>query len=229
MKAFLLTKEHIGGDIVVTKDTQFIFAPAFVEVLDKPASLTFIFKTPAISAELLGFFSLNDLISRLNIKVVHEANDSSFHQNFYVLVNQAVNFFLEDYIAVLPEANNVESALKVKGLFSVGDNTDFSLGTKANLPEEKKIPRNAAREAAFLDDSKFEVHPFLDINNDTSNVVHSVSMGNLQQTSLFYIKSRGFSEEEAKDLLINGFKQDFLNKIKNLDLVKKFEEGGLNV
>ncbi len=57
--------------------------------------------------------------------------------------------------------------------------------------------------------------PNLEIFTDEIEAKHGACTSNIDEEELFYLKTRGFSEKEAKELLLFGFCKDILHKIKN--------------
>ena len=55
--------------------------------------------------------------------------------------------------------------------------------------------------------------PALEIEENEVEAGHAASVGRLEDDQLFYLMSRGLSEEQAKKLLIDGFIQDIFDKI----------------
>jgi len=47
--------------------------------------------------------------------------------------------------------------------------------------------------------------PSIEVKNNTSTVEHEASTSKLSEDQMFYLKSRGFDEEQAISLLVNGF------------------------
>lgn len=50
-----------------------------------------------------------------------------------------------------------------------------------------------------------ETIPDIRVKNSSANVAHEASVGNINPHTLFYLMSRGLSEEQAKTLLVRGF------------------------
>ncbi len=59
-----------------------------------------------------------------------------------------------------------------------------------------------------------ESKPFLEILANDVFCTHGSTTGKLNDEQLFYVKSRGLSDEEAKNLLVEGFVQEVVDKIK---------------
>ena len=68
--------------------------------------------------------------------------------------------------------------------------------------------------AILLDEtSEFNAKPELEIYADDVKCSHGSASGSLDDNSIFYLMSRGLNYKEAKELLINGFLLDVVEKI----------------
>ncbi len=68
--------------------------------------------------------------------------------------------------------------------------------------------------AILLDDtSEFNAKPELEIYADDVKCSHGSASGSLNENSIFYLMSRGLSYKQSKELLINGFLLDVVEKI----------------
>ena len=62
-------------------------------------------------------------------------------------------------------------------------------------------------------DSEFNAKPELEIYADDVKCSHGSASGSLNEDSIFYLMSRGLSYNQARELLINGFLLDVVEKI----------------
>lgn len=62
-------------------------------------------------------------------------------------------------------------------------------------------------------ESKSETYPVLVAENDDVELSHEAAVGRVSEEKLFYIMSRGFSEEEATAILVNGFLSPVLKEL----------------
>ena len=62
-------------------------------------------------------------------------------------------------------------------------------------------------------DSEFNVKPELEIYADDVKCSHGSASGSLNEDSIFYLMSRGLNYQQSKELLINGFLLDVVEKI----------------
>ncbi|MDR0834349.1 MAG: SufD family Fe-S cluster assembly protein [Candidatus Symbiothrix sp.] len=71
--------------------------------------------------------------------------------------------------------------------------------------------------------------PQLEIYADDVKCSHGMATGQLDETALFYLRSRGIPEKEAKQMLRDAFVQDILDKIAehNEQNIRKFKKNAL--
>ena len=68
--------------------------------------------------------------------------------------------------------------------------------------------------AILLDEtSEFNAKPELEIYADDVKCSHGSASGSLNENSIFYLRSRGLNYQQSKELLINGFLLDVVEKI----------------
>jgi Fe-S cluster assembly protein SufB len=75
------------------------------------------------------------------------------------------------------------------------------------------IGKNAANvkstvrcDALLLDEeSKTNTYPYMEVNRDDATITHEASTGKVGEEQLFYLMSRGLSEEEALTTIVLGF------------------------
>ena len=53
--------------------------------------------------------------------------------------------------------------------------------------------------------SRSDTIPAMDIRNATSDVGHEAKIGRISDEAVFYLMSRGMSEEDAKSMIVSGF------------------------
>ena len=61
-------------------------------------------------------------------------------------------------------------------------------------------------DALLLDDtSKTDTYPYMEINQEDATVTHEATVGKIGDEQIFYLMTRGFNEEDALTLIVNGF------------------------
>ena len=69
-------------------------------------------------------------------------------------------------------------------------------------------------DALLLDDtSKTDTYPYMEINQEDATITHEATVGKIGDEQIFYLMTRGFSEEEALTLIVNGFMEPFVKEL----------------
>ena len=69
-------------------------------------------------------------------------------------------------------------------------------------------------DALLLDDtSKTDTYPYMEINQEDATVTHEATVGKIGDEQIFYLMTRGFNEEDALTLIVNGFMEPFTKEL----------------
>ena len=69
-------------------------------------------------------------------------------------------------------------------------------------------------DALLLDDtSKTDTYPYMEINQEDATITHEATVGKIGDDQIFYLMTRGFSEEDALTLIVNGFMEPFTKEL----------------
>src|SRR5690606_17771568 len=71
---------------------------------------------------------------------------------------------------------------------------------KGSLNASSKVQCDAL---IFDDNSRTDTYPTIDIRENNSNVGHEASVSKVSDDQLFYLMSRGLSEQSARGLIVN--------------------------
>jgi Fe-S cluster assembly protein SufB len=55
--------------------------------------------------------------------------------------------------------------------------------------------------------------PYIDVKNNTAVVEHEASTSKISEEQLFYLQSRGLSEEKCISMIVNGFCKDVFKEL----------------
>jgi len=108
---------------------------------------------------------------------------------------------------------NTKSYQLIKSV--LGENTKSAYQGKIFVKSNAQKTDGYQLSKAILlsDNAEFNAKPELEIYADDVKCSHGSASGSLNQDSIFYIMSRGLNYIEAKELLINGFLLDVIEKI----------------
>ncbi len=69
-------------------------------------------------------------------------------------------------------------------------------------------------DALLIDDqSRSDTYPYIEIDEDDVSVGHEASVSKVGEDQLFYLMSRGLSEEEASSMVVSGFIEPLVKEL----------------
>ncbi len=165
---------------------------------DKEYSLSVVFEKPGVEAEIIGLYKLSD--------------------------SQALNLVT----SATHKAPHTKCFTYIKGVLQDKARSDY-VGKIIIQPK-------AQRTSSYLEDNVIVVgkntqnnsQPILEIEADDVKASHGATTGQINPEHVYYLQSRGFSEGEARDMIIEGFFTGLLSRIKNEKIRDKVAKG-LNV
>lgn len=78
----------------------------------------------------------------------------------------------------------------------------------------KTVSRQENRNLLLSETAIVDSKPTLEIHNDDVKCNHGSTIGQIQQEPLFYLRSRGIGEEEARSLLVYAFAGEIVDRMK---------------
>ena len=108
---------------------------------------------------------------------------------------------------------NTKSTIVSKGISS-GDSVNSYRGMVKILPSAKGARNYSQCDSMLVGDRcGANTFPVIDVKNDSAVVEHEASTSRISEDQLFYLRSRGLSQEEAVSLLVNGFCKDVFKQL----------------
>lgn len=78
----------------------------------------------------------------------------------------------------------------------------------------KNVRSNVVCDALLLDDhSRSDTYPYIEIDEQDVNIGHEASVSKVEEEQLFYLMSRGLSEEEAISMVVAGFIEPLVKEL----------------
>lgn len=95
---------------------------------------------------------------------------------------------------------------------------DWWIATYRGIVDIKKSAERAVNgtecDALLMDDQSISTTiPHIHVGNSSAVVAHEASAGKVDEALLFYLMSRGLSEEKAMAMIVNGFISDVVKKL----------------
>lgn len=102
-------------------------------------------------------------------------------------------------------APNTSSTIISKSISKNGGRTSYR-GIVRVYKGAKGVKSRVVCDALLLDrDSRSDTYPTMDINEDDVAIAHEATVSKIGEEQLFYLMSRGLSENEAATMIVNGF------------------------
>jgi len=102
-------------------------------------------------------------------------------------------------------APNTSSIIKSKSISSDGGVTTYRGLVKVS-PKAINSKSSVQCDALMMDNkSVSDTIPYIEVQNSTSDVVHEATVGKIGDEQIFYLMSRGISQEDAVQMIVAGF------------------------
>jgi Fe-S cluster assembly protein SufB len=110
-------------------------------------------------------------------------------------------------------APNTTSKITSKSISKNGGRASYR-GLISVKPDAPHVKSNVVCDALILDAaSQSDTYPYIDINNNQVSIGHEASVSKVSEAQLFYLKSRGLSEEEAIGMIVSGFIEPLVKEL----------------
>lgn len=208
-----------GYDISVGKDATFTLIQ---EKTTYENGSTYIFSHDA-NVEPFGTFNLHTFdfgegrsLQLINAKAKEEANINSYHLLF---AKEEAN--IGTISKIVHQGKNSKSTQKAKNILQ--DKAKGIFDALINIQNSAKGSiTHQNSQAILLNDGAFMASkPQLEIYIDDVEASHGSTIGELDKDQLFYLRSRGIQETEAKKLLILAFANEMIDNLEN-DKIKEY-------
>ena len=81
-------------------------------------------------------------------------------------------------------------------------------------PGATNVVASVRCDALMLDDiSRSDTYPYIDIQEDDTTMTHEATVGKISAEQVFYLMSRGLTENEAQNLIVQGFLEVFTKEL----------------
>ncbi|NCF80245.1 MAG: Fe-S cluster assembly protein SufD [Proteobacteria bacterium] len=119
---------------------------------------------------------------------------------------------------------NASSEELYKGILDGRSRGVFNGRVKVHPQAQKTDARQSNNNLLLSRDAEIDTKPELEIYADDVKCSHGATVGQLDEQSLFYLRSRGIGEDQARGLLTYGFARDILDRVDLAPLRDKLTE-----
>ena len=110
-------------------------------------------------------------------------------------------------------ASNTRSRIVSKSVSKDGGRATYR-GQLKVAPGATNVVASVRCDALMLDDqSRSDTYPYIDIQEDDTTMTHEATVGKISADQVFYLMSRGLTENEAQNLIVQGFLEVFTKEL----------------
>ena len=114
---------------------------------------------------------------------------------------------------IVHNAPNTTSKIISKSISKGGGRTSYR-GLIKVAKNAMNCKSNVVCDALMLDDnSQSDTYPYIEVDNDQVNIEHEARVSKIGEEQLFYLMSRGLSEEDASAMIVNGFIEPLVKEL----------------
>ena len=113
---------------------------------------------------------------------------------------------------------NTKSHQLIKSVLEKNSNAIYQGKIFVNSDAQKTDGYQLSKAILLDKESEFNAKPELEIYADDVKCSHGSASGSLNEDSIFYLMSRGLSYQQSRELLINGFLLDVVEKITDSEI-----------
>lgn len=108
---------------------------------------------------------------------------------------------------------NTSSVIQSKSISVDGGTTSYR-GLLKIIKGAKNSKSSVRCDALMIDNkSKSNTYPFIDVKEKDVDVAHEATVGKISKEHIFYLMSRGLSEEEAMKMVVSGFIEPIIKQL----------------
>ena len=157
-------------------------------------------------------FSLGGQLSRTNLNVCLAEQGAHCELNGLYLAKDHQHV---DHHTVIDHAKpNGTSRQNYKGVLMNQSRAVFNGKIFVRQDAQKTDANQINKNLLLSEGASVDTKPQLEIFADDVKCTHGAAVGQLEPETIFYVKSRGFSEESARKLLTHGFASEIVDEVK---------------
>jgi len=147
--------------------------------------------------------NLNGKYSSAFVNGIFSLNNSKHHE-----IRTIINHLTE----------NTKSYQLIKSVLENSSKAAYQGKIFVNSEAQKTDGYQLSKAILLNKDSEFNAKPELEIYADDVKCSHGSASGSLNENSIFYLMSRGLNYQQSRELLINGFLLDVVEKITDTEI-----------
>ena len=160
----------------------------------------------------INFIDIGGKIKISNYYSLLKKNSYNSLNNIYIGKDEDI---IDMNYNIINKGININSLIEVSGALFNKSNKSFKGTIDFVKGSTKSIGYENENCLLFSNEAKSKSLPMLLCHEEDVNGTHSVSVGKVMEDKLFYLQSRGISEEDSKKLIMLGNFNKVLSKVEN--------------
>ncbi len=169
-----------------------------------------------VNVVLGGKFTLQHTKTEL----LGESSKSSKQSVF--LAGKDQKFDIDD--VTLHKASNTKSVTRNNGVLKDNARTNYSGVVKVEKDARNCVGNQKSENLLLSETVKCNSIPILEVENDEVVCSHGATFTKVNEEKLFYLTSRGVSEDEARNLMVKGFLNPIISCIEDNSLIREIQD-----
>lgn len=168
-------------------------------------------------------FSIGGLLARDELIIkLQETGAACSTYGFYHL--QYDNQYIDHHIDINHQASRSHSEMLYKGIVNNKARSVFNGRLRIEKDAQKIVASQANHNLLLSQDAESYSKPDLEIYADDVKCKHGATIGQLDRDALFYMRARGISEDDAIQILLQGFADEIIQKVKPAGIKLRIQE-----
>lgn len=148
----------------------------------------------------------------------HRLNGEGAEANAYGLYLADKRQHVDNFVNIDHAVPNCTSSQLFKGVLDDYATGAFNGRIYVNKDAQKTRAYQSNNSILLTDDARMDTKPQLEIYADDVKCSHGATIGQLDEEGLFYLRSRGIPQDEARLMLMFGFAHEVIEQIKTAAL-----------
>jgi len=213
--------QNLGKNVVLTNAVTEIFAHKraivdFYKIQNDKKTASLIDNTYVQQKDnsivSVSTFSFGGKLTRNNLEFYHEGEHITSNLNGITIIGDKQH--VDNHTLVNHKFENCESHELYKGIYDDSSTGVFNGKVIVNKEAQKTNAFQQNNNVLIGDKTSINAKPQLEIFADDVKCSHGCTIGQLDESALFYLQSRGIPKKEAKALMLYAFGNDVVEKIK---------------
>ena len=202
---------------------------AHLRIQSESGGATLMQRTDATLAEATQYrrvdLELGAALSRHELNVGLHGRQAQLHANGVLLGGGTMH--LDTRLGIEHNAPDTACQLNWRGLAAQRSRVVFHGGILIQAGADGTDARLSNKNLLLSDSAEIDTQPVLEIHADEVQAAHGATVGNLDPTALFYLRSRGLDEMQARRILTAAFGREALAVIED-EAMRGFAAGQLD-